>query len=185
MAGLGSRLNIQLEFTDATESLLQAAHKAPVGALGLGVRYSKRGHYSSISIGEIPEILTMFKFCSGVQAVLVGDLELFRNVADKFASTFSSDSTLNLVVRLRYNGIRTGTRYTCFSYPRISLVDVAHKPRLDSPNPVADAESNVAKAFRDNEAVPALGLSPNSHIRRKVQQREGGEQHEQQTYFRG
>ncbi|KAI3907497.1 hypothetical protein MKW92_025000, partial [Papaver armeniacum] len=59
-------------------------------------------------------------------AVRIGDLELFRNVADKFASTFSSDRTCNLVVRLRYNVIRTGIlNLTC-----ISLVDVAHKLRF-------------------------------------------------------
>lgn len=83
------------------------------------------------------------------QAVRIGDLELFKSVAEKFNSTFSSDRTNNLIVRLRHNVIRTGLRNISISYSRISLVDVAKKLRLDSPNPVADAESIVSKAIRD------------------------------------
>jgi len=83
------------------------------------------------------------------QAVRIGDLELFRNIADKFATTFGADGTHNLIVRLRHNVIRTGLRNISISYSRISLADVAKKLRLDSPNPVADAESIVSKAIRD------------------------------------
>ncbi|GKV20899.1 hypothetical protein SLEP1_g30946 [Rubroshorea leprosula] len=54
-------------------------------------------------------------------AVCIGELELFRSVAEKFSSTFIS---------------------------RISLADVAKKLRLDSANPVADEESIAAKAIR-------------------------------------
>jgi 26S proteasome regulatory subunit N3 len=74
---------------------------------------------------------------------------LFRAVVDKFSSTFSADRTQNLIVRLRHNVIRTGLRNISISYSRISLADIAKKLRLDSPNPVADAESIVAKAIRD------------------------------------
>lgn len=83
------------------------------------------------------------------QAVRIGDLELFKSVAEKFSSTFSSDRTNNLIVRLRHNVIRTGLRNISISYSRISLADVAKKLRLDSANPVADAESIVSKAIRD------------------------------------
>ena len=85
----------------------------------------------------------------------IGDLELFRIVADKFSGTFNSDRTHNLIVRLRHNVIRTGLRNISISYSRISLADVARKLRLDSENPVADAESIVAKAIRDG-AVDAI-----------------------------
>lgn len=84
------------------------------------------------------------------QAVRIGDLELFKNVAEKFSDTFTSDGTHNLIVRLRHNVIRTGLRNISISYSRISLADVAKKLRLDSPNPVADAESIVSKAIRDS-----------------------------------
>uniref|UniRef100_A0A0A9F9F6 26S proteasome non-ATPase regulatory subunit 3 n=1 Tax=Arundo donax TaxID=35708 RepID=A0A0A9F9F6_ARUDO len=66
-----------------------------------------------------------------------------------FSSTFSADWTCNLIVRLRHNVIRTGLRNISISYSRISLTDIAKKLRLDSENPVADAESIVAKAIRD------------------------------------
>ncbi|KAI3905262.1 hypothetical protein MKW92_022251, partial [Papaver armeniacum] len=71
--------------------------------------------------------------------VRIGDLELYRNVVDKFASTASSDRTLNLIVMLRYIVIRTGIHNISISYSRISLVHVAHTLRLDSLNPVVDA----------------------------------------------
>lgn len=79
----------------------------------------------------------------------IGDLEMFRTVAEKFAGTFNTDRTHNLIVRLRHNVIRTGLRNISISYSCISLADVAKKLRLDSDNPVADAESIVAKAIRD------------------------------------
>ncbi|GKC59118.1 probable 26S proteasome non-ATPase regulatory subunit 3 [Tanacetum coccineum] len=115
---LGNIRTIQLEYTDAKESLLQAARKAPIAALDF-------------------------------RAVRIGDLELFKTTAEKFSSTFSTDRTNNLIVRLRHNVIRTGLRNISISYSRISLADVATKLRLDSPNPVADAESIVSKAIRD------------------------------------
>jgi len=84
-----------------------------------------------------------------LQAVRIGDLELFRTVQEKFLDTFAQDRTHNLIVRLRHNVIRTGLRNISISYSRISLPDVAKKLRLNSENPVADAESIVAKAIRD------------------------------------
>ena len=83
------------------------------------------------------------------QAVQIGDLELFRTVVEKFACTFSTDKTHNLIVRLRHNVIRTGLRNISISYSHISLADVAEKLRLNSETPAADAESIVAKAIRD------------------------------------
>ncbi|KOM51685.1 hypothetical protein LR48_Vigan09g034400 [Vigna angularis] len=126
---LGKIRTIQLEYTDAKESLLQAARKAPVAARGM--EKALRPYFELTN------------------AVRIGDLELFRNIADKFATTFNADRTHNLIVRLRHNVIRTGLRNISISYSRISLADVAKKLRLNSPNPIADAESIVAKAIRD------------------------------------
>ncbi|KAJ6938124.1 26S proteasome non-ATPase regulatory subunit 3 [Populus alba x Populus x berolinensis] len=92
-------------------------------------------------LGEIPE-RTIFKQ-SGLEralrpyfmltnAVRIGDLELFRNVAEDLAGFFGSDKTYNLIVRLRHNVIRTGLRKISISYSRISLADVAEKLKLDS-----------------------------------------------------
>ncbi|KAG8057607.1 hypothetical protein GUJ93_ZPchr0002g26605 [Zizania palustris] len=137
---LGKIRTIELEYTDAKLSLLQAARKAPTTAR------------------EIPEwtvfmqkgmMVALTAYFELTNAVRVGDLELFRAVAEKFASTFSTDRTHNLIVRLRHNVIRTGLRNISISYSQISLADIAKKLRLDSDNPVADAESIVAKAIRD------------------------------------
>ncbi|RZS25990.1 hypothetical protein BHM03_00059274 [Ensete ventricosum] len=97
-------------------------------------------------LGEIPE-RTVFMH-KGMKKALTPYFEL-TNVSYKFSGTFSSDRTHNLIVRLRHNVIRTGLRNISISYSRISLADIARKLRLDSPNPVADAESIVAKAIRD------------------------------------
>ncbi|PKA60400.1 putative 26S proteasome non-ATPase regulatory subunit 3 [Apostasia shenzhenica] len=155
---LGKIRTIQLEYTDAKESLLQAARKAPVAARGFRIQCNKWAVIVRLLLGEIPERTVFMQ--KGMQkaltpyfeltnAVRIGDLELFKTVAEKFSSTFSSDRTNNLIVRLRHNVIRTGLRNISISYSRISLSDVAKKLRLDSSNPVADAESIVAKAIRD------------------------------------
>ncbi|KAL4358713.1 hypothetical protein AHAS_Ahas08G0004900 [Arachis hypogaea] len=169
---LGKIRTIQLEYTDAKESLLQAARKAPVAARGFRIQCNKWAVIVRLLLGEIPERtvfmqrgmekalrpyfeLTNYIFVVVLanavefQAVRIGDLELFRNIADKFATTFSTDRTHNLIVRLRHNVIRTGLRNISISYSRISLADVAKKLRLNSANPVADAESIVSKAIRD------------------------------------
>ncbi|CAM6007619.1 unnamed protein product [Sphagnum balticum] len=83
------------------------------------------------------------------QAVRIGDLELFRAVADKNANVFYTNKTHNLIVRLRHNVIRTGLRNISISYSCISLRDVALKLHLDSATAVADAESIVTKAIWD------------------------------------
>ncbi|OUZ99780.1 Proteasome component (PCI) domain [Macleaya cordata] len=155
---LGKIRTIQLEYTDAKESLLQAARKAPVGALGFRLQCNKWAIIVRLLLGEIPERTVFMQkgmkialrpYFELTNAVRIGDLELFRIVAEKFASTFSSDRTHNLIVRLRHNVIRTGLRNISISYSRISLADVAQKLRLNSADPVADAESIVAKAIRD------------------------------------
>ncbi|MFS8016274.1 hypothetical protein Hanom_Chr15g01366621 [Helianthus anomalus] len=46
---------IQLEYTDAKESLLQAARKAPVAALGFRVQCNKWAVIVRLLLGEIPE----------------------------------------------------------------------------------------------------------------------------------
>ncbi|KAK2665610.1 hypothetical protein Ddye_004184 [Dipteronia dyeriana] len=155
---LGKIRTIQLEYTDAKESLLQAARKAPVAALGFRVQCNKWAIIVRLLLGEIPERTVFMQkgmekalrpYFELTNAVRIGDLELFRSVAEKFSSTFGADRTNNLIVRLRHNVIRTGLRNISISYSRISLADVAKKLRLDSPNPVADAESIVSKAIRD------------------------------------
>ncbi|KAL7118516.1 hypothetical protein ACP275_02G006700 [Erythranthe tilingii] len=155
---LGKIRTIQLEYTDAKDSLLQAARKAPISALGFRVQCNKWAVIVRLLLGEIPERTVFMQkgmekalrpYFELTNAVRIGDLELFKSVAEKFASTFSSDGTKNLIVRLRHNVIRTGLRNISISYSKISLVDVAKKLRLDSPNPIADAESIVSKAIRD------------------------------------
>jgi 26S proteasome regulatory subunit N3 len=155
---LGKIRTIQLEYTDAKESLLQAARKAPITARGFRIQCNKWAIIVRLLLGEIPERTVFMQkgmkealtpYFELTNAVRIGDLELFRAVADKFVSTFSADRTRNLIVRLRHNVIRTGLRNISISYSRISLADIAKKLRLDSDNPVADAESIVAKAIRD------------------------------------
>ncbi|RWW84429.1 hypothetical protein BHE74_00006974, partial [Ensete ventricosum] len=153
---LGKIRTIQLEYTDAKESLLQAARKAPVAARGFRIQCNKWAVIVRLLLGEIPERTVFMQ--KGMKKALTPYFELtnlFRKVADKFSGTFNSDRTYNLIVRLRHNVIRTGLRNISISYSRISLADVARKLRLDSQNPVADAESIVAKAIRDG-AIDAI-----------------------------
>ncbi|KAJ1290633.1 hypothetical protein BS78_02G259600 [Paspalum vaginatum] len=142
---LGKIRTIQLEYTDAKESLLQAAQKAPTSARGFRIQCNKWAIIVRLLLGEIPERTVFMR--QGMKAALIPYFEL-TNV-NKFSSTFSADRTSNLIERLRHNVICTGLRNISISYSRISLADIANKLRLDSENPVADAESIVAKAIRD------------------------------------
>ncbi|VAI20584.1 unnamed protein product [Triticum turgidum subsp. durum] len=155
---LGKIRTIQLEYTDAKESLLQAARKAPTAARGFRIQCNKWAILVRLLLGEIPERTVFMQkgmkaaltpYFELTNAVRVGDLEVFRAVAEKFGSIFSADRTSNLIVRLRHNVIRTGLRNISISYSRISLADIAKKLRLDTKTAVADAESIVAKAIRD------------------------------------
>ncbi|GKV17805.1 hypothetical protein SLEP1_g28267 [Rubroshorea leprosula] len=94
--------------------------------------------------GMVKALWPYFELANAVQ---IGDLELFRTVAEKLHSTFSTNRTHNLIVRLRHNVIRSGLRNIGISHSCISLADVAQKLRLNSASPVADAESIVAKAI--------------------------------------
>jgi 26S proteasome regulatory subunit N3 len=98
---------------------------------------------------DLGTLMILLAGCSCLQAVRIGDLELFRQVAEKNNPTFSVDKTQNLIVRLRHNVIRTGLRNISISYSRISLADVAAKLHLQSATAVDDAESIVTKAIRD------------------------------------
>ncbi|RZC63709.1 hypothetical protein C5167_025473 [Papaver somniferum] len=110
---------IQFKYTDTKESLLQAAHKAPVGSLGFRVQCNKWVIIVRLLMAETSE-----------------------------RTVFISDRTPDLIVRLRRNVIRTVLRNISISYSGIPLVDVARKLRLDSPIPVADVESIVARQSR-------------------------------------
>ncbi|KAL7586493.1 hypothetical protein Lser_V15G40128 [Lactuca serriola] len=160
---LGKIRTIRLEYTDAKESLLQAARKAPVErSLGFRVQCNKWAIIVRLLLGEIPE-RTLFKqkgmknalrpYFDLTNAVRIGDLDLLKTVAEKFSTTFTSDRTNNLIVRLRHNVIRNRLRHISIAYSRISLADVATKLRL---NPlIADVESIVSKAIRDG-AIDAM-----------------------------
>ncbi|OIT29194.1 putative 26s proteasome non-atpase regulatory subunit 3 [Nicotiana attenuata] len=154
----GKIKTIQLEYTEAKYSLLQAVQKSPVIAVGFQIQCNKWAIIVQLLLGEIPErtVFTQKRMEKALRpyfeltnAVRVGDVELFRTVAEKFSSTFSQDRTSNLIVRLKHNVIRTGLRNISASYSRISLADIAMKLNLDSETPVDDAETIVAKAIRD------------------------------------
>ncbi|KAE8701892.1 putative 26S proteasome non-ATPase regulatory subunit 3 [Hibiscus syriacus] len=158
---LGKIGTIKLQYTDAKENLLEASHKAPVAAQGFRIQCNKWAILVRLLLGEIPErsifvqkgmekaLRPYFELTNASVAVRIGNLELFRSVAEKFTSTFITDKTQNLIVRLRDIVIRTGLRNISISYSCISLADFAKKLRLNSKTAVADVESIVAKAIRD------------------------------------
>ncbi|CAA0816793.1 26S proteasome non-ATPase regulatory subunit 3 homolog A [Striga hermonthica] len=161
---LGEIRTIQLEYTDAKESLLQAARKAPASALVFRIQCNKWAVIVHLLLGEIPE-RTVLELTN---AVRIGDLELFKKIADKYTSTFTADRTNNLIVRRRHNIIRAGLRNISISYSRISLTDIAAKLRLDSPSPVADAECIVSKAIRDGAIDAMLDRASGSMVSKET-----------------
>ncbi|CAN4107339.1 unnamed protein product [Withania somnifera] len=154
----GKIKTIQLEYTDAKDCLLQASQKGPTTAVGFQIQCNKWVIIVHLLLGEIPERIVFTQkrmekalrpYFELTNAVRVGDLELFKTVAEKFSSTFSQDRTSNLIIRLKHNVIRIGLRNISVSYTRISLAHIAMKLNLDFENSVDDAENIVAKTIRD------------------------------------
>ena len=83
-----------------------------------------------------------FKLFSLNSAVRSGDVKRFDEVLEMFANVFKQDHTYTLILRLHHNVIKTAIRMISLAYSRISLVDVAQKLRLESPE---DAEYIIAK----------------------------------------
>lgn len=146
----------------ASKKAAAAEKKAtnPVGQSQTAAGFLQTAHKFLVVVellmGEIPErsifrspVLrhALHPYMEIVQAVRVGDLQLFQSTLSRHTSLFSSDKTLSLIVRLRHNVIKTGIRMISLSYSRISLADITQKLHLESEE---DAEYIVAKAIRDN-----------------------------------
>ncbi|XP_033099608.1 26S proteasome non-ATPase regulatory subunit 3-like [Anneissia japonica] len=147
---------IQLEYSESNKNLLQAIRKAPQhSAVGFKQAVHKLAIVVQLLLGELPDRAlfrqkpyrkALYPYLQLTQAVRTGDLSLFNQTLQTFSSKFQSEGTYTLIIRLHHNVIKTGVRMISLSYSRISLMDVAKKLQLDSPE---DAEFIVAKAIRD------------------------------------
>eukprot|EP00051_Salpingoeca_urceolata_P010887 m.133785 g.133785 ORF g.133785 m.133785 type:complete len:501 (-) comp16895_c1_seq1:177-1679(-) len=146
---------IELEYSTAHRSLVQATRKAPKTAHGFLQTAHKLAVIVQMLLGEIPE-RELFRrpelkrplqpYFQLTQAVRIGDLAQFGEALEKYGDTFRADKTYTLILRLHHNVIKTGVRSINLSYSRIPLVEVAAKLQLDS---AEDAEYIVAKSIRD------------------------------------
>ncbi|ESO86782.1 hypothetical protein LOTGIDRAFT_207043 [Lottia gigantea] len=153
---LGRIKAAQLDYTEAHKHLVQALRKAPQhSAVGFKQTVQRLAIVVELLLGDIPDRLTfrqpsmkktLAPYFQLTQAVRGGNLIKFNQVLAKFGSKFQAEDTYTLIIRLRHNVIKTGVRMISLSYSRISLVDIASKLCLDSPE---DAEYIVAKAIRD------------------------------------
>lgn len=147
---------VQLQYSDAFNHLTQAVRKAPQNsALGFRQMATKLLVIVQLLMGEIPERGVFFAaqmkhalkpYFSLAQAVRVGDLHAFEQVATEHKAVWERDHVTSLIARLRNNVIKTGLRKINLSYSRISLSDVCSKLNLDS---VDDAEYIVSKCIHD------------------------------------
>ncbi|KAL9261474.1 putative 26S proteasome non-ATPase regulatory subunit 3 [Drosera capensis] len=152
---VGKIQTIRLEYTDARESLLLAARIAPAAARGFQIQCTKWTVIVRLLIGEIPERTifmqtgmtnALMPYFELTNAIRIGNLDEFRQVAARHVDTFNRDHTDKFVVRLKHSAIKTGLRNISISYSRISLADFARKLRLNNNQ---DLEHIVAKAIRD------------------------------------
>ncbi|KAK7856521.1 putative 26s proteasome non-atpase regulatory subunit 3, partial [Quercus suber] len=88
--------------SNAKQSLLQAAQKAPVAKLGFLVQCNKWAIIVWLLLGEIPKRTIFFaeRHGEGFETVQISDLELLKHVAKQLSSTFNSERTHNLIVKL-------------------------------------------------------------------------------------
>ncbi|RYE97120.1 MAG: hypothetical protein EOO41_03850, partial [Methanobacteriota archaeon] len=111
---------VQLEYSDAYTSLLQASRKAPHSALRFRADVAKASVVVQLLTGDIPErssftseaalVRALEPYFRLAKAVRAGDVESFGAVLTELQDVFAADGTLSLVNRLQANVIKTGLR---------------------------------------------------------------------------
>lgn len=147
---------VQLEYSDARQTLVTALRKAPQStALGFRQAVTKLVIVVELLLGEIPEraqfkaadmCKTLLPYFNLTKAVRTGDLNAFNKTLEKHRASFEKDRNYTLILRVHHNVIKAGVRRISNSYSKILLSDVATKLQLDS---AEDAEFIMAKSIRD------------------------------------
>jgi len=166
---------IQLDYSDALNTLMHADRKAPsTVAIGFRSQVKKFLLVVQLLLGEVPErsvfqhedFKTHLKpYFELTQAVRVGDVVAFNSVLGSNEGVFRRDLTLPLIVRLRQNVIKTGLKKISLTYSRISFADIAVKLHLDS---AVDAQFLCAKAIRDGVIEAAMDDAAGSLYSREI-----------------
>jgi 26S proteasome regulatory subunit N3 len=146
---------VQLRYSDAYRSLLQAVRKSPTGAVGFRTLAQKFAIVVQLLMGEIPERsdfalpeskIALAPYLVLSRAVRHGDIAEFKATVATHSAVFARDSTLTLVQRLEANVIKSGLRRIAMSYSRISFAAIAQRLARGS---AEDAEFLCAQAVRD------------------------------------
>ena len=143
---------LQLSYSDAHSSLVQAMRKTPEkGAKGFKTEVQKLMVVVDLLMGEIPSKKLLLQdpllkpYLDLVRVVRTGELDKFTLLLQLHNALFLRDQNLSLVTRLRHIVIKSGLRKINIAYSQISLRDVSTKLGL----PPNDTEFIVAKAIRD------------------------------------
>jgi len=175
---IGRMKCIQLQYSEAHSKLMQAIRKAPQGtnkATAFKVLAWKFALTVELLMGEIPlrqHFLQpefrryLVPYEDVTQAVRGGSIPQFESVVNKYKTLFKADGTLTLIMRLRYNVIKTGLRKINVSYSRISLEDICAKLGLES---VEDAAGICGKAIADGVINARLDYDNNHLLSKDVQ----------------
>ena len=161
---LGRIRAIQLAYTQAHDHLESATRKSPTAgpAVGFYQQAMKLLIVVELLMGDIPDRsifrqpsleVALYPYFKLVQAVRVGDLQAFLKCTSVNEAQFRKDGTLNLIMRLRQNVIKTGVRMLSLSYSRISLRDICTRLGIESEE---SAEYITAKAIRDGVIEASL-----------------------------
>lgn len=153
---VGRIKTVQLEYSEAQASLIQALRKAPeVGALGFRIQVQKLLVIVELLMGEIPQRSVFAQqnfqkhlapYLQIVNCVKQGDMEKFKHILTQNARLFQADKNLTLVQRLKHTVIKFGLKKINISYSKILLSDIRVKLSLESN---VETEQIVAKAIRD------------------------------------
>ena len=142
---------IQLDYSDAYASLMQAVRKAPPCALGFRTAATQLAIVVQLLMGEMPDRSSLLvgdmkealaPYLAITAVVRSGDLRAFGAVVEAHKPALSAAGLLTLVLRLEGSVIRAGLRAVASAYARISLVDIARKLGLTA---AEDAEALCAK----------------------------------------
>ena len=152
------RINaIQMNYSEAFKNLTNSLRKAPEKtADGFKMIAQKLLIIVEMLMGEVPDLASFYNlsfagslisYLDLIKVVKKGDLSEFKNVLNKYESTFIKDGNYTLIQRLRQVVIKIGLRKINLSYSRISFDKINEILNSEEPD---DIDLILSKVILNN-----------------------------------
>ncbi|TKY57606.1 26S proteasome non-ATPase regulatory subunit 3-like A [Spatholobus suberectus] len=176
---LGKIRTIQLEYTDAKESLLQAARKAPSAAWGFQIQCNKWAVIVRLLLGEIPERTVFMQ--RGMEKALRSYFELTNAVRIAKKLRLNSASPVADAESIVARAIHDGAIDASLDHANGWMVSKETGDIYSTNGPQFAFNSQIAFCLNmHNEAVRTLRFPPNAHKEKESAEKRRERQQQEQ-----